>query len=52
MQWKYFTRLLGVAALIYEVVVEKADKPALMVVVGSMVVGTEAIQRIMGGKHE
>ena len=49
--WLYFTRALGTLALIYEVVVDKVDKPSVMVVVGALILGTEAFSRDRSSKE-
>lgn len=41
--WVYFTRLVGIAALGYEVLIDKVDKPSVMIVVGAMILGTEGL---------
>lgn len=42
-KYLYVTRTIGLVALGYEVLVEKVDKPSVMIVVGAMILGTEAL---------
>ncbi len=41
--WLHVTRTIGLAALIYEVIGDAADRPSLMIVVGAMILGTEGL---------
>lgn len=48
--WIHFTRIIGLAGLVYEVVVDKTDKPSVMIVLGTMILGAESVRNIFGGK--
>ena len=41
--WLHFTRAAGLGLLFYEAIIDKADKPSVMVVVGAMILGTETL---------
>jgi hypothetical protein len=43
--WTHITRVAGLLALGYEVLVQQADRPSLMIVIGAMILGTEAFMR-------
>lgn len=48
--WLHVTRFVGIVALLYEVAVEQVDKPSLMIVIGAMILGTEAFS--MGRRNK
>ncbi len=50
--WLHVTRLLGLAGLAYEVVVDQTDKPSVMIVLGAMILGTESVARIFGRRND
>ena len=43
--WRHIVRAAGLAALTYEVVVDQVDRPSLMIVIGSMILGVEMFHR-------
>ena len=47
--WIHVTRVFGLAGLVYEVVVDKVDKPSVMIVLGAMILGAESIRNLFGG---
>ncbi len=44
--WLHVTRAVGLAGLAYEVVVDKVDRPSVMIVLGAMILGTESVARV------
>lgn len=50
--WLHLTRVLGVMGLTYEIVVDKTDKPSVMIVVGAMILGTESVAKIFNRPKE
>lgn len=47
--WIVVTRIMGLAGLVYEIVVDKIDRPSVMIVLGAMILGAESIRNIFGG---
>ena len=46
--WIHVCRVLGVAGLAYEILIDKIDKPTVLIVLGMMVVGAENMKNIFG----
>lgn len=46
--WLHITRMAGLVGLYYELVYDQIDKPSVMVVIGGMILGTEALARVVG----
>lgn len=53
-KWLYVTRVLGICGLGYEIVFDKTEKPMVLMILGMMILGTEAMANVLhgGDKHE
>jgi hypothetical protein len=43
--WTHLTRAAGLIGLAYEITVDKIDRPTVLIVLGSMILGVEAFRK-------